>query len=280
MQIFFSHKCIEYKQEGHPESPYRVKLIHKYIKNKFDFSEAEPCTDKDLTLCHERELINKIRHKNFFDPDTPNLPSMFEFAKLAAGSAIQSAEHTAKTGEHSFSLARPPGHHAGRNFLGGFCYFNNVAIAVKKILQKADKVAIIDIDGHHGNGTQDIFIGNKDVLFISLHQKNAFPVTGFVSERNCYNYPLVPGANAKEYVKILDSAMINVENFKPDIIAVSAGFDAYKKDPLLELGLDIETYFEIGDMISQLNVPVFSVLEGGYSPDLGKCVYQFLKGLR
>ncbi|MBI2076590.1 MAG: histone deacetylase [Candidatus Aenigmarchaeota archaeon] len=278
MQVFFSHKCLEYKQDGHPESPARVKSIYKHIKDKFDFSEPEPCTDKDLVLCHEKGLINRIRHRDFSGADTPNLPQMFGFAKLSAGSAIEAAQH-AVNGENAFSLSRPPGHHAGKDFLGGFCYFNSIAVAVKKILEKVDKVAIIDIDGHHGNGTQDIMIGNKDVVFVSLHQKNAFPVSGFVSERNCFNYPLVPGTNGREYVKVFDSALENVEKFSPDIIAVSAGFDAYKKDPLLELALDIATYFEIADMISHLGVPVFSVLEGGYSEEIGKCVHEFLKGL-
>ena len=279
MKIFFSHKCLEYRQEGHSESPARVKSIYKYIKDKFDFSEPETCSDKDLLLCHDKDLINSIRHRKFSAADTPNLPGMFEFAKLSVGSAIGAAKHAVETSENSFSLMRPPGHHAGKNFLGGFCYFNSIAIAVKKMLEKVDKVAIIDIDGHHGNGTQDIFLGDERVLFMSLHQKNAFPVSGFVSDRNCYNYPLVPGTSGKDYLKIFSAALEDAEKFGPDIIAVSAGFDAYKKDPLLELGLDIETYFEIGDMISQLGVPAFSVLEGGYSEDIDKCVYQFLKGL-
>ncbi len=277
MKIFFSHRCLEYKQEEHPESPKRVKLIHKALA-KYEFEEAEPCGDSDLLLCHTKELINKVRHGKFCNIDTPALPRIYDFAKLAAGSAMQAAMH-AIGGENAFSIMRPPGHHAGRNSLGGFCYFNNIAIAVKKALEKVDRIAIVDIDGHHGNGTQDIMTGNKDVVFVSLHQKNAFPVSGFVSDRNCYNYPLMPGTNGKHYMKIFIEALENIERFNPDLIAVSAGFDAYKNDPLLELNLDIETYFEIGDAIRQLGKPVFAVLEGGYSEDVGKCVYQFLKGL-
>lgn len=279
MRIFSSHRCLEYKQEGHPESPKRVKLVLKEMKSHFETEEAKPCSDSDLLLCHTKELINKIRRGQFSDADTPNNPKMFDFAKLAAGGAIQAAMHAVKTEENSFSLMRPPGHHAGRNFLGGFCYLNSIAIAVKSALKKVNRIAIIDIDGHHGNGTQDIFLGSKDVLFVSLHQKNAFPVSGFVSQQNCFNYPLLPGTDGKQYVEIFLAALADVENFNPDIIAVSAGFDAYKKDPLLQLSLDIETYFEIGAAIRQLGKPSFAVLEGGYSEDVGKCVYKFLKGL-
>lgn len=278
MRIFSSHKCLEYSHEEHPESPKRVKLILKELRG-YEISEAKPCQDKDLLLCHTKELINRVRHGNFHDADTPNPPGMFDFAKFAAGSAMQAALHTVETEENSFSLMRPPGHHAGRNFLGGFCYFNGIAIAVKKALEKVDRVAIVDIDGHHGNGTQDIFLGNKDVLFVSLHQKNAFPVSGFVSEQNCFNYPLMPGTDGKTYMKIFVDALEGIEKFNPDIIAVSAGFDTYKKDPLLQLSLDIGTYFEIGNAIRQLGKPSFAVLEGGYSQDIGLCAKQFLKGL-
>ncbi len=279
MRIFFSHKCMEYRLEGHPESPARIKSILKLTRHRFDFSEPEPCSDKDLLLCHEKELVSKVRHRKFSGTDTPNIPGIYEFSKLSVGSAIQAAEYTVKTGENSFSLSRPPGHHAGRNFMGGFCYFNSIAIAVKKALKTSDRIAIIDIDGHHGNGTEDIFLGSKDVLFISLHQKGAFPVSGFRSDRNCFNYPLAPGTNGKDYMKILGDALEKAEEFDPDLIAVSAGFDAYKNDPLLELELDEKTFFEAGDAIRQLNKPVFSVLEGGYSADVGKCACQFLKGV-
>jgi len=276
MKIFSSHRCLEYSHKGHPESPKRVKLILKELQG-YEIPEAKPCQDKDLFLCHTKELINKVRQGKFFDADTPSA-GMFDFAKLAAGGAMQAAMH-AVDGENAFSLMRPPGHHAGKNFLGGFCYFNSVAIAVENSLKQLDKVAIIDIDGHHGNGTQDIFMGRKDVLFVSLHQKNAFPVSGFVSEQNCFNYPLPPETEGKNYMKIFLEALRIVENFNPDLIAVSAGFDTYKKDPLLQMAVGIETYFQIGGAIRHLGKPAFAVLEGGYSEDIGKCAYQFLKGL-
>ena len=222
--------------------------------------------------------MNKVRHRDFFDADTPNLHNIFEYAKLSVGGAVQ-AMKVALSGENAFSLLRPPGHHAGKDFLGGFCYFNTIAVAVKLALKIMDRIAIIDLDGHHGNGTQEIFLGVMSVLFASLHQKNVFPVSGFASEKNCLNYPLMPGTKADIYLDILEKALDSVAEFNPDIIAVSAGFDAYRLDPLLELELEKDTYFDIGRMIKHLEKPCFAVLEGGYSNDLPECVHNFLRGL-
>lgn len=279
MRIIYSHKCLEYRQEGHPESPARIRRTHNILKDSFDFTEAKPCSDNDLLLVHSKELANKVRQGKLSDNDTPALPSIFEFAKLSAGAAIQAAGIALKD-EKAFSLMRPPGHHAGRNFLGGFCYFNSIAMAVENALKSTDKIAILDIDGHHGNGTQDIFFGREDVLFVSLHQKNAFPNSGHVSEKNCINFPLPAGTKTKEYMKSLVSAIGIIEDFKPDLLAVSSGFDTYALDPLLQLELDLDAYFLIGDAIRQMQLPCFAVLEGGYSENLPKCVYNFLKGIR
>ena len=278
MRIFYSPKCLKYWQEGHPEGPERIKESYNILKRYFDFSDAEPCSDDDLLLVHSKHLIEKIKKGEFYNHDTPNLSGIYEYAKLAAGSAIL-AIRFAIGGENSFSLMRPPGHHAGKDFLGGFCYFNNMAIAVEKALKILNKIAIIDIDGHHGNGTQDIFFGRKDVLYVSLHQKSAYPLTGFISEKNCLNYPLAPGTKEDEYLETLNKALESIVNFNPDLIAVSSGFDTYKNDPLLELELELRTFRNIGGMISELEKPVSAILEGGYSKDLGKCIYQFLRGL-
>jgi len=277
MRIFYSPKCLKYWQEGHPESPKRIGESYNLLKKYFDFSDAEPCSDDDL-LVHSKYLIEKIKKGEFYNHDTPNLSGIYEYAKLAAGAAIL-ALCSAIGGENSFSLMRPPGHHAGKDFLGGFCYFNNIAIAVERALQLLNKIAIIDIDGHHGNGTQDIFFGRKDVLYVSLHQKSAYPLTGFISEKNCLNYPLAPGTKEDEYLETLNKALESIVNFNPDLIAVSSGFDTYKNDPLLELELELRTFRNIGGMISELEKPVSAILEGGYSKDLGKCIYQFLRGL-
>ncbi len=277
MKAFYSSKCLDYWQEGHPENPARVRETAKLLRNIMEFVEPKTC-DEDLLLVHDKELLERIKNNEFVDRDTPVIPDIFEYAKLAAGSAVDAMDYSLH-GERAFSLMRPPGHHAGRRFLGGFCYMNNIAIAVNAALEKTDKVAILDIDGHHGNGTQDIFYGNEAVLYVSLHQKNAFPMTGFISEGNCINYPLLPGTNDDEYMKKLKSAVRKIIDFKPDLLAISAGFDTYKGDMLLDLNLTKEVFMRIGLLISTVEVPIFAVLEGGYSKDLPHCVSEFLKGL-
>lgn len=277
MKIFYSPKCLGYWQEGHIESPRRLKNANQ-LDTKFYFTKSEPCRDSELHLVHSKNLIESVKSGMFADRDTPVLPRIYDYAKLAVGSAIQAAESALKK-ERAFSLMRPPGHHAGRDFLGGFCYFNNIAVAVRKALEKIDKIAIIDIDGHHGNGTQDIFLGADNVMFNSIHQANAFPMTGFVNDQNCFNYSISPNTNDKEYLKLLNKILTDIEDFSPDLIAVSAGFDTYKKDSTLEMELESKTYYYVAKNIASIGIPIFAVLEGGYSKDLIECINQFLTGL-
>lgn len=279
MKIFFSEKCLKYFQMGHPESPARVQSTYRFLKDKgFEFIEPLPCGDDDILLAHSEQLLNEVKSGRFFDLDTPALPNIFEYAKLSAGSAIMSAE-ACLNGENAFSLMRPPGHHATRDTLGGFCYFNNIAIASLKIRLKVKKIAIIDFDCHHGNGTEDIVLSKDGFLYLSLHQSPLYPGTGLISRQNCINYPLPPDTTPDEYLEVFEDGLDKVKDFNPDVIAVSAGFDSYKLDPITNLSLEKETYKGIGRMLSELKRPTFSVLEGGYSKDLPECVYQFLKGL-
>jgi acetoin utilization deacetylase AcuC-like enzyme len=286
MKVLFSEKCLQYWQSGHPESPDRVKKTFDLLKRKnFDFLEPEPCSEKDLLLVHEKNYVETIKSGNFYDSDTPNLPEIFEYARLSVGSAIKAMEN-ALEGEKAFSLMRPPGHHAGRNGKAlyapslGFCYFNNVAIATKKALNSVKKVAIIDIDCHHGNGTQDIFFDDKRVLYVSLHLNDFYPGTGRQTEKNCINFPLPFGVDEKTYFENFSLALKEVKKFNPDLIAVSAGFDGHKKDPLTMggLGLNKESYRKIGESIARLEKPSFVVLEGGYGKEFPECVYEFLIG--
>jgi len=215
-----------------------------------------------------------VKGGNFFDLDTPNLPGIFDYARLAVGGALKALEITNKEGI-SFALIRPPGHHAGKSKLGGFCYFNNIAIATRK---SGKKCSIIDIDCHHGNGTQDIFLGDDKVMYFSIHRNRYFyPGTGEKSIGNCINYPLhYPSEN--EWLDSFYSIIKKNLEFNPEIIAVSAGFDAYSNDPIAGLGLDEEVYEEIGREISKLKKPTVCTLEGGYSDKLPQCIYNFLKG--
>jgi len=280
MKIVYSENCLKYEAMGHPESPRRVYSSFRFLKEKgFEFVEPRLCSKEDLILVHEKELVEKVKNSSFYDLDTPNLPRIYYYAKLAAGSAIKAME-IALENEKAFSLMRPPGHHAGRNFLGGFCYFNNMAIASRKALDFVDKITIVDIDCHHGNGTQDIFLGNPRILYVSLHRHPFYPGTGSVSEDNCLNYPLGKTTGEKEYILTLGKALEEVKKYNPDLIGISAGFDTYKHDPIGGLGLRRKTYFKIGKMIKELKKPTFAVLEGGYSRQLPECIYQFLIGMK
>jgi acetoin utilization deacetylase AcuC-like enzyme len=276
MKIIFSGKCLEYEQPGHPESPERVFSSYELLKENYEIICPQPCSEKDLLLVHSKGLLDNVKSGAFFDLDTPNLAGMYEYARLSAGAAIQAAKLAVK--QRAFSLMRPPGHHAGKDFLGGFCYFNNMALAITNTLNHANRAAILDIDVHFGNGTADIFLGSPRVLYVSLHQSPLYPGGGLKSEKNCINYPLNPGTEEVVYMKTLKQALQEIKKFHPDILGVSAGFDAYRGEIIANLALDIETYRKIGKMIKELGIPSFAVLEGGYSEDLKFCISEFLKG--
>lgn len=279
MKIFFSGKCLKYSSPGHPESPARVNSTHRFLSEEgYSFIEPSACSDEDILLAHSRSLLDTVARGGFFDLDTPAMPNIFEHAKLSAGSAIEAALYCLNDGK-AFSLMRPPGHHATREHLGGFCYFNNLAIASLRVKERVSRVAIIDFDCHHGNGTEDIFSGNEDFLYLSLHQSPLYPGTGLKSSANCINFPLPADTTPEEYLSLFEKGLTEVSMFAPDVVAVSAGFDSYRLDPITNLSLEKETYRAIGEMIAGLNKPTFSVLEGGYSKDLSECIYQYLTGL-
>jgi acetoin utilization deacetylase AcuC-like enzyme len=137
----------------------------------------------------------------------------------------------------------------------------------------------VDIDCHHGNGTEEIFLGNRRVLFVSLHQSPLYPGTGLASEDNCLNYPLRPGTDGPAYLAVLRRALKEVESFGPGVIGVSAGFDTFRNDPITGLHLDVEDYRGIGELIGGLDRPTFSLLEGGYDRGIPACVERYLEGL-
>ncbi|MFH1775986.1 MAG: histone deacetylase [Candidatus Omnitrophota bacterium] len=279
MYIIVNLQCAEYEYPGHPESPQRVTETFKFLEQRnISFIGPAPAQEEDILLAHSKSLLNKVKEGSFLDADTPALTNIYEYAKLSAGGAICAAE-LARAGKPAFSLMRPPGHHATKEKLGGFCYFNNIAIAVKKLQRKACRTAILDIDCHHGNGTEDIFFGDKNTLYVSLHQTPLYPGTGQVSRGNCLNFPLAAGIAEPLYLNILDKAMGEIANFSPEVIAVSCGFDTYEHDPLCGLKLKQKTYKKIAEKISALRVPIFSVLEGGYSPDLKYCIWEYVQGI-
>ncbi|MFA5779557.1 MAG: histone deacetylase [Elusimicrobiota bacterium] len=279
MKIIYSEKAAEYNIPGHPEAPFRVLKTKEFLeKTGMKFVKPNYAKEKDILSAHTEELLNLVKSENFSDEDTPAFDGIYEHALLSAGSAIDASDYAMKN-EFAFSLMRPPGHHAGRNSLGGFCYFNNIAVAVKKLLTSQQKVAILDIDVHHGNGTQDIFFGVENVIYVSLHQIPLYPGTGHNSEKNCFNFPLPPGTDETTYLKMLDMAIEKIKNFSPEIVGISAGFDTYQDDPLANLKLKKDSYKKIAKKISEIKAGKFAVLEGGYSQDLPELIENFLEGI-
>lgn len=281
-EIVYSPKFLEFYERGHPECPERVKVIYDFLMKKGinNFVEPEIYDKEILFLAHSDFLVESVKKNNFFDPDTPNIPGIFEYAFLAVCGAVKSSFISLNTTKVGIFLGRPPGHHAGINFLGGFCYFNNMAISVKKLIKEGKKVAVLDIDGHHGNGTEDILKMEENVIYVSLHQYPAFPGTGIVSFDNCYNFPVAPDSGNKKYLEKFSSALDIIRNFSPDIIGISLGLDTHKKDFLLSLNLDETDYYQMGKDIGSLKIKPFILLEGGYALEImGSSFYSFIKGI-
>jgi len=273
-KIIFSEKCLGYGQ-WHIEGPERVRKTAEILKDLgYEFLEPQPASEDDLLKVHNMDYVWNVKKSLVDDPDTPAYDNIYEFARLSAGGAILAAK------VEGFSIMRPPGHHAGRNgaALGvntrGFCYFNNIAIAVKHL---GKPTLILDIDGHHGNGTQEIFLDDKDVTYVSLHRHPNYPGTGAVSETNCLNFPLPPDCGDEEHIRTLDKALSLVDVDRFETVAVSAGFDTHAGD-LASLGLTEKGYKEIGERIAELKKPTFFVLEGGYQGEnVGNDIHQLLK---
>jgi acetoin utilization deacetylase AcuC-like enzyme len=276
-KIIFSEKCLEYGS-WHIESPQRVRRAYEILKERgYEFIIPEPAREEDLLKVHDQEYIELLKRGAIEDPDTPAYENIYEYARLSAGAAILAAKI------QGFSLMRPPGHHAGKYgialgaYTKGFCYINNIAVAVKYLDRPT---LILDIDGHHGNGTQEIFLGDPKVVYVSLHRHPHYPGTGYYSEANCLNFPLPADCGEEVYLKTLQEALKRVDMQKIEVIAISAGFDAYAGD-LASLGLTDRAYREIGRMIAALNKPTFFVLEGGYKGEnIGKAIDEILKNFR
>jgi acetoin utilization deacetylase AcuC-like enzyme len=260
MKIIFSQKCLGYGQY-HIEGPERVRKAAEVLKSLgYDFLEPEPASEDDLLKVHDSDYVWNVKKSLVDDSDTPAYDNIFDFARLSAGGAMLAA----KVG--GFSIMRPPGHHAGKSgaalgvYTRGFCYFNNIAVAVRHLNRPT---LILDIDGHHGNGTQEIFEGDSRVTYLSLHRSPHYPGTGDAGRGNILNFPLWADCGDQAYLETLDGALRTVDSNRFEVIAVSAGFDTYQGD-LASLGLTEKGYKEIGKRIAGLKRPTFFVLEGGY----------------
>jgi len=271
---------------GHPEQIARISVINENFKklNNPNILWKKPSliSDEIIKNTHDAKYIDLVKNsfpsKGFFslDGDTIISPGSKEATFDAAGSIIAAIDGVQnKEFKNAFASVRPPGHHCNQNKAAGFCILNNVAIGAKYLLNKYKykKIAIIDFDVHHGNGTQDIFYENENVLFISTHQYPYYPGSGSEQEKgkfnNVYNIPLPAGTNSEEYFNAFERALKRLREFKPEFVLISAGFDAHKDDPLAQIKLETEDFYKITKRILETskkfcNGKVVSILEGGY----------------
>jgi acetoin utilization deacetylase AcuC-like enzyme len=278
-KVFSDLKTCEYGASGHPEAPFRVSRTFERLKAAGHAPELPPIAagPDDVELVHGSKHLSSISTGTFLDADTPPFPGIDKIALISLSGALSAAD-AALAGEPAFSLMRPPGHHAGKDRVAGFCYINNLAVSVARLQKKKTglRIGIIDFDVHHGDGTESIVHGRENISFVSLHQFPLYPGTGKESRGNCINVPLPIGTNGDDYLSAFEPALVALLASKPDLLAVSAGFDAYKEDPIAGLKLDRAAFKRIGSLLSQTKLPRFATLEGGYSEDLPKLVESFL----
>jgi len=284
MKIITDDACTGYSRPGHPEKPARiintVEKLRAQTELPIVWAKAAAADDAAILRAHTPELLASLNDTEDFDADTPAHPGIAGYARASAGAALE-AMRCARRSETVLSLMRPPGHHATRDRIMGFCYLNNIAIAALEALATGVKrVAIFDFDVHHGNGTEDILLNREGAAFFSIHQFPAYPGTGRGNVgNNCFNYPVPPALPRAEYREVFLSALAQLKKFEPELVGVSAGFDAYARDPLAQETLEAEDFYWLGKQIRALNLPAYNVLEGGYSRDLPELVFSYLKGL-
>jgi len=272
--------------DGHPEKIDRVTSVienFKKINNKKLIWKKPNNFDSSLLIkTHSLDYINFVDQSfpangfAFLDGDTIVSPGSKDATKDAVGSIISAIDGVEnKEFKNAFCAVRPPGHHAEKNKAMGFCIYNNVAVGANYLIEKYkyNKIAIIDFDVHHGNGTQNIFYENDKVLYLSTHQYPYYPGSGTENEKgkfnNIFNIPLEAGTNSEQYLNAYEHILNKINQFKPEFILFSAGFDAHKDDPLAQLYLQTEDFYTLTKRTLELSKKycagkVVSILEGGY----------------
>ena len=286
--IFTSNSFIKHDTgPGHPECPERIPAILTGLKKiqsqKLIWKEIGSFDEKYIELTHSKKYLEKINQSFpkedlvFLDGDTIVSKGSKKAAYDAVGAIINAIDAVMNQEfDNAFCVVRPPGHHAEKEQAMGFCIFNNVAVGATYLLEKykLDKVAIIDFDVHHGNGTQDIFYNEKKVLYISSHQFPFYPGTGSKDEigkfNNILNIPLKAGTVSEEFFNNYKKVYDKLNEFRPQFILLSAGFDAHKNDPLANVDLESRDYYILTKEIMKIakkicSNKIVSILEGGYN---------------
>ncbi|WP_252700068.1 histone deacetylase family protein [Natronosalvus vescus] len=289
MRFGYSATCLDHDPgPRHPETPDRLRAIRGGLKHKHEveYVEADPVSIDRMAGVHDRNYLEDVRAfcadgGGNWDPDTTATEETWDAVRMSAGLACWAAERAIEGDDGRqtpFSIGRPPGHHAVVDDAMGFCFVNNVAVAAQYALDEhgVDRVVVLDWDVHHGNGTQDIFYDREDVFVVSLHEKGLYPGTGEVDETGrgagagtTMNVPMPAGAHDGDYCAAFDRVILpRLKTYDPDLVLVSAGFDAHRHDPISRIRLSTEAYALMTDgirsFVDNVGAGLAFVLEGGY----------------
>ncbi len=280
MVLFHDPQCGGYQSTGHPEAPFRVIRTAAALREQrpeWTWQVPRLAGDGEILRVHSAEHLRALENGGVdFDADTPRYDDLAGHARRAAGAALDAMD-AALGGQKAFSLMRPPGHHALRDRAMGFCYFNNIAMAALAARARGvEHVVVWDFDAHHGNGTEAILHNVPGTHFVSIHQLPGWPGSGGSSFDNVLNFPVAPYASAEDHMGILAESWQAVLLFKPSLVLVSAGFDAYVGDPITQMSLREDDFATLGRWLGESGLPAAAILEGGYSRELPELVTKFL----
>jgi len=281
MIILHDPQCADYGSSMRPEQPRRITASVEHLRAahpEWEWRIPAIVPEEALLAVHTPTLLARLQRPPDFDDDTPYFEGIYDHARRSVGAALAAMNLALVQHEKAFALMRPPGHHATAGQAMGFCYLNQLAIAaVAARARGAQRVAVWDFDAHHGNGTEAILDGREGFLFCSIHQFPAYPGTGTRNTANCRNYPVAPHTPRADHLAELARSWDAILGFRPDLVLVSAGFDAYARDPIAALTLEAEDFAELGRWLHRADCPVAAVLEGGYSAELPQLIEQFLQ---